>query len=52
MIHIFALIARAVAEAADIFGAAVRASAAIEANRRPTSRDMRILGIDAELPRA
>lgn len=34
-------------EFCQVFSAAVAASAAVEARRRPTSRDLRDLGIDA-----
>jgi hypothetical protein len=37
---------------AELFGAAVRVASATESHRRPAPEDLKVLGIDRELPRA
>jgi hypothetical protein len=52
MLHVLMLIARRLAAASAVAGAAVRAAAAVEAHRAPAKRDLAILGITSELPAA
>lgn len=44
--------ARIVSEYLQIFGAAVRASRALEARREPRPADLKLLGITGKLPKA
>ncbi len=50
MLHVLMLIARRLAGAGRVFGAAIRAAAAVEAHRQPLKSDLTTLGIGAKLP--
>jgi hypothetical protein len=50
MLHVLMLAARRLAAATTVFGAAVRAAAAVEAHRAPRKSDLSILGIGEKLP--
>ncbi|GGE47970.1 hypothetical protein GCM10007276_26530 [Agaricicola taiwanensis] len=50
MLHVLMLAARRIAAATQVFGAAVRAAAAVEAKRTPLKSDLAILGIGEKLP--